>query len=88
MEFKLGLSLVMVVNVKVEILLLFLDFETRISIKYDHKSRSVGFYKNGIFQGTAFRNVPSGLTPSLDIWFESGTVEILKNTSVQEKIYL
>ncbi len=74
-------------NVKV-LLILKLEYETRISIKYDHKSRTVAFYKNGNFQGTAFRNVPSGLSPSLDIWFESGTVEILKNTSVQDKVYL
>jgi hypothetical protein len=65
-----------------------LEYETTISIKYDHKSRSVSFYKNSVYQGIAFRNVPAGLTPSLDIWFESGTVEIIKNTNVQERIYL
>jgi hypothetical protein len=64
------------------------EYETRISIKYEHKTRNVSFYKNGIFQGIAFRNVPAGLTPSLDIWFESGTVEILRNTCLEEKIYL
>lgn len=84
----MGLFPDMAVSVKVTYFLTFVEFETRISIKYDYKSRCVGFYKNGVYQGTAFRNVPSGLTPSLDIWFESGTVEILKNTSVQEKIYL
>lgn len=31
--------------------------------------------------GVAFNNVPIGMTPSLDIWFESGTVEIIKNNS-------
>ena len=80
------------VNVKVNILTLilniYIEYETRISMKYDHKSRTVSFYKNGNNQGIAFRNVPSGLCPSLDIWFESGAVEIIKNTSVQEKIYL
>ena len=76
----------MVANVKVKFLLL--EYETIISIKYDHKSRSVSFYKNGINQGIAFKNVPSGLTPSLDIWFESGTIEIMKATSSQEKIFL
>ena len=83
----------MAVNAKViEILLIFnftyLEYETKIAIKYDNKSRNVSFYKNGIYQGIAFRNVPSGLNPSLDIWFESGTVEIMKNTSIQDKIYL
>ena len=75
-------------DVHVKVITLNIDYETRISIKYDHKTRSVIFYKNGINQGVAFRNVPSGLTPSLDVWFECGTVEILKNTSIQEKIYL
>lgn len=64
------------------------EYETNISIKYDHKTRAVSFYKNHINQGVAFKNVPAGLTPSLDIWFESGTVEIIKNTNVQEAIYL
>lgn len=64
------------------------EYETKLAIKYDHKSRNVSFYKNGINQGIAFRNVQAGFNPSLDIWFESGTVEILKNTSVQEKLFL
>ena len=68
--------------------LFILEYETRICIKYDHKTRSVSFIKNGLNHGVAFRNVPAGLTPSLDIWFESGTVEIIKNAHVQEKVYL
>jgi len=64
------------------------DYETKIGIKYDAKTRSVSFLKNGINQGTAFRNVPSGLTPSLDIWFESGTIEIMKNSTIVEKSYI
>lgn len=65
------------------------DFETKIGILYDHKSRSVSFIKNGINQGIAFKNIPGGLYPALDVWFESGTVEI-NNTSTffEEKIYL
>ena len=65
-----------------------LEYETKISIAYDHKSRSVSFYKNGLNQGVAFKNVPSGFHPSLDIWFESGSVEITKVNTVQEKIFL
>ncbi len=65
-----------------------LEYETKIGIKYDHKSKCVSFLKNGINQGIAFRNVPSGLTPSLDIWFESGTIEILKNSVNIEKSYI
>lgn len=65
-----------------------IEYETKIGIKYDHRNKSVSFLKNGISQGVAFRNVPSGLTPSLDIWFESGTIEILKNTVNIEKSYI
>ena len=64
------------------------EYETKIGIKYDYKLKSVSFFKNGINQGVAFRNVPSGLTPSLDIWFESGTIEILKNSAIVEKTYI
>jgi Iap family predicted aminopeptidase len=87
MEFKLAPSVDTGASVKVNYLII-IEYETRISIMYDHKSRTVSFYKNSILQGNAFRNVPAGLTPSLDIWFESGTVEIMKNTGVQDKIFL
>jgi len=50
-----------------------------IKLCYDIKSKSVSFYKNNINQGVAFTNVPSGLFPSLDLWFESGTIEIIKS---------
>ena len=77
-----------VAYVKVFLVDFFLEYETTIGIKYDYKSRTVSFYKNAVNQGIAFRNVPFGLYPSLDIWFESGTVEIMKNASVQENIFL
>lgn len=57
-------------------------------MNYDFKSKSVSFYKNQVFQGIAFTKVPSGLTPSLDVWFESGSVEILKNNIHNEKMFL
>lgn len=57
-------------------------------MRYDYKSRSVSFYKNSVFQGIAFRNVPTNLTPSLDVWFESGSIEIIQNNSFKEKLYL
>jgi len=57
-------------------------------MKYDHISRSINFFKNGINLGVAFRNVPSGLTPSLELWFEVGSVEIIQNASCEEKIFL
>jgi len=55
---------------------------------YDARNKTVIFSKNNVSQGIAFRNVPEGLTPSLDIWFESGTVEILKNDNFKEKTFL
>lgn len=47
---------------------------------YDIKTRSVRFFKNNINQGIAFSGVPPGMYPSLDLWFESGTVEIVKSS--------
>lgn len=90
MEYKLVQLAGMDANAKVchTIFYIILEFETKLSIRYDHKSRTVSFYKNNLFQGIAFRNVPSGLSPSLDIWFESGTVEIMKNPNPQDKIFL
>jgi len=59
-----------------------------ITILYDYKTRTLSFEKNGVNQGVAFKNVPPGLTPSLDLWFESGTVEIIKKSRKSEKIFL
>jgi hypothetical protein len=75
------------VNVKVT-KMLNIENETKIGMYYDYKNKSLIFYKNGINQGVAFKNVPAGLTPSLDLWFESGSVEILKKYSPDEKIFL
>jgi len=65
------------------------EYETKIGINYDSKQKTLSFYKkNGINQGIAFRNVASGLTASLDIWFESGSVEIYQKSGPQEKSFL
>jgi hypothetical protein len=56
-------------------------------MSYDYKTRTLSFEKNGINQGVGFRNVPPGLTPSLDMWFESGSIEILR-TKKSERIFL
>lgn len=65
------------------------DLETIIGMKYNHIDRSIMFFKDGINQGVAFKNIPSNMYPSLDIWFESGSVEILKNIKLDEnKNYL
>ena len=65
-----------------------LEYETKISMQYDYKNKTISFGKNGVDQGIAFRNVPNGLTPSLDLWFESGTIEILNTTKNIDKIFL
>jgi len=59
-----------------------------IGIQYEVKNKSVSFYKNGYLLGTAFRDVDAGYTPSLDLWFESGTVEILSHDKPVPKEYL
>jgi hypothetical protein len=57
------------------------DTVTRVGIMYDARNRSVSFYKNGLCQGIAFNNVLSGLTPSLDVWFQCGEIEIMEDKS-------
>ena len=55
-----------------------------IGIKYDAENKTVNFYKNGVNCGIAFTNVKNNLTPSLDLWFEEGTVEIMKTNFPDE----
>ena len=57
-------------------------------MKYDASNKTLSFFKNGINLGIAFRNVPSGLNPSLDIWFEEGVVEIMKKADYEEQKFL
>ena len=64
------------------------DNETKLAIYYNYKMKTIEFFKNNSNVGIAFRNVPPGLTPSLDIWFESGNVEILNSTGPYEYNYL
>lgn len=45
------------------------ETSTRVGVLYDARNRTVSFYKNGINQGIAFTNIPTGLYPSLDVWF-------------------
>ena len=55
-----------------------------IGIKYDAENKTVNFYKNGVNCGIAFTNIKNNLTPSLDLWFEEGSVEIMKTNSPNE----
>ena len=64
------------------------SLETTIGIKYNYNEQTIEFYKNGANLGIAFRNVPNGLTPALDIWFENGKVEILNNTQPSNNLFL
>ena len=43
----------------------------RIGVMYDAIEKTASFYKNGVKQGVVFNNVPSGLTPSVDVFLES-----------------
>ena len=53
------------------------EMTTRLGILYDARNRTVSFFKNGINQGVAFTNIASGMRPSLDVWFQTGEIEIL-----------
>ncbi|CAG9324680.1 unnamed protein product [Blepharisma stoltei] len=61
------------------------EMETVIGILYNAKHQTLSFYKRGICQGIAFRNVPSGLYPSIDVWFGNGTVSILQTQLPSQK---
>jgi len=62
--------------------------ETKLAISFDPIEKTLSFYKNGFLQGTAFRGVDKGLYPSLDIWFESGSVELLSTSKPKSKTFL
>ena len=62
--------------------------EIVLGIKFDHVKRTVSFYKNGIDHGIAFRNVPSGLTPSIDVWFQEGNIELQNNINFEVPLIL
>ena len=62
--------------------------ETVLGIKYDESDKSVKYFKNGIDLGVAFREVNSGMTPALDIWFEEGSVTIVSKADLEMKTYL
>jgi len=62
--------------------------EVTIGISYDPKSMTISYYKNGASQGIAFHNVPRGLYPAIDLWFETGHAEILSNIQPVLKEYL
>ena len=64
------------------------DYDIKFGIKYNAKEKTVEFFKNGANLGIAFRNVPPGLNPSLDIWFESGTVQILDAKEPTKRIFV
>ena len=64
------------------------ECETKFGIRYDYRMKTIEFFKNNANLGVAFRNVPEGLSPALDIWFESGQVEILNNTQPNDNLFL
>ena len=64
------------------------DYETKFAFEYNQEKRTLGFYKNDIYLGVAFDNVPPNLTPAFEIWFETGDIKISGNMEPQEKFYL
>eukprot|EP00826_Nyctotherus_ovalis_P048143 TRINITY_DN5637_c0_g2_i7.p1 TRINITY_DN5637_c0_g2~~TRINITY_DN5637_c0_g2_i7.p1 ORF type:complete len:362 (-),score=82.97 TRINITY_DN5637_c0_g2_i7:48-1133(-) len=62
--------------------------ENYVGMLYDEGAETLTFYKNGLCMGTGFRNVPPGLYPAVDVWFENGYVEIVKRNTSKGKIYL
>lgn len=64
------------------------DEENILGIMYDEDAGTLAYYKNGMNIGIAFHNVPNGLYPAIDIWFETGYVEIVKRTKPMLTNYL
>jgi hypothetical protein len=54
------------------------DTKSSLGIIFDPRLRTVSFTKEGISQGTAFTDVPAGLFPAVDLWFEAGSVTLLQ----------
>ena len=59
-----------------------------IGMHYDEEKRTLSFYKNGLCLGIGFHNVPKGMYPAVDLWFESGNIEILSRNKPPELEYL
>lgn len=64
------------------------SMETILGMKYDDNNKTLTFFKNGINLGVAFKDVPNGLTPALDIWFEEGSIEIVTNSNLEINNFL
>lgn len=62
--------------------------ENLVGMLYDEQAETLAFYKNGLRMGTAFHNVPPGLYPAVDVWFEHGHVQIVRRTVPNGKVYL
>lgn len=58
--------------------------ETKLGMLYCPLSRTLSFIKDGINQGVAFNDVQSGLYPSLDIWFEEGSIKVLSKSTYED----
>ena len=48
----------------------------------------MSYYKKGVCQGVAFSNVKSGLFPSIDLWFETGSVMMMQTKHPMIKRYM
>ena len=83
-----GCSCEGIIYIYIYIYILGIDVETTIGLEYSLKERTLSFYKNGLDQGVAFRNVANGLYPALDIWFESGHIESTIRSKPLIKEYL
>ena len=66
----------------------FNENEIKYAIEYNQINRTVSFYRNDVNLGIAFHNVQPNLTPSIDIWFECGKIQITNSKEANVKIYL
>jgi len=59
-----------------------------LGMMYDEKNGTLSYWKNGVDMGIAFHDVPKNLYPAIDLWFESGHVEVLNRNKPIIKEYL
>ena len=60
----------------------------KFGLKYDHLENSIELFRNDINLGVIIKNIPSLLTPAIEINVENCKIQLLNNNVQQEKIFI
>lgn len=67
----------------------YLNFQVnKYGMKYDHLKNSIELFRNDINLGVVVDNIPSFLTPAIEINVEECKIQLLNNNIQQEKIFI